>query len=161
MTRGIVIPPGAGSSLDITLSTAKCKETLVKYAYMDSNDPAKPQYEIRVKAVLDNPKQMLNYAPLFADFGQIAKGAKAERTIKLTNNNPFDVKLVVIDSPDQKYVSKYKIKDTELKSGESTEIVFTLADNIHSGIFYTSITLEGEGKPETRISITIKGVTIG
>ena len=104
---------------------------------MDSNDPAKPQYEIRVKAVLDNPKQMLNYAPLFADFGQLAKGAKAERTIKLTNNNPFGVKLVVIDSPDQKYVSKYKIKDTELKSGESTEIVFTLADNIHSGIFYT------------------------
>jgi len=126
---------------------------------VNCNDSLNPFIELRFRAIVNDPRQKLETTPLMVDFGTVPVGKKKKATINLTNTDSTEAKLVVVENPASDLI-KTKIKKTKLKPGDSTKIEFTLSKKVPAGTIASSLTLEAEGKPGSRITIPIKG-TVG
>jgi hypothetical protein len=113
--------------------------------------------ELRFRAIVNDPKQKLEYSPLAADFETVPVGKKSKAIINLTNSDSTESKLVIVDSPPDDFI-KTNIEKTKLKPEASTKIEFTLSKKAPVGPISSSLTLEAENKPDSRITIPIKGV---
>jgi len=125
-----------------------------------SNDSSSPTTHISVKAsAYDSTKSMFTWdpLPLRVDFGELLVGEKGKITVKLTNQDSLKRELTVVSPLSEEYIRKFKIKKNKLKPGKSTKIEFEVARDIPLGRFYTSVTLEAKGNPESRITIPVRG----
>lgn len=123
---------------------------------VNCNDSLNPFIELRFRAIVNDPRQKLECTPLMVDFGVVPVGKKSKATINLVNTDSTELKLVIIENPASDLI-KNKIKKTKLKPGKSTKIEFTLSKKVPVGTISSSLTLEAKGKPDSRITIPIKG----
>ncbi len=84
-------------------------------------------------------------------------GEQPEFKIKLTNDDSTPSEIVIVSPPSPKYVKETVITKPNLAPGESTTITMTLHPVIPLGEFLSSLTLESKDKPDSRISISVKG----
>ncbi|MCP4631429.1 MAG: DUF1573 domain-containing protein, partial [candidate division Zixibacteria bacterium] len=101
----------------------------------------------------------LDVEPLTANFVQIVEGKGAKQKIKFTNISSMNVRLIPVEAPEDDQI-KYKIKDENLKPGESTDLEIELSKKLKPGILKTSITLDAKGAVSERLSIPIQGQII-
>jgi hypothetical protein len=119
-----------------------------------------PMMELKIQAQSNSPDMILAWTPEEADFNEILIGKKAKFDVDITNNDSTEAKLVVVGEPTAEYVKKYKIKDDDLEPKESTQIEIELQKDIAPGTFKTALTLEANGRPDTRITIPITGKVV-
>ncbi len=158
-TGGIVVPPGGLSNIDIIFNSGKFNGNVTKSIKIECNDSLNPYMDLRFRATINNPLLTLEYEPLQADFKTIPIGATPKITINLTNTDSTESDIVLVDKPSDKFV-KTQLKNDKLKPGETATLEFTLVNNLEAGPYLTSITIEAEGKDNTRITIPILA-TIG
>jgi len=113
--------------------------------------------EIKIQAESESPNMIFAWTPEQADFNEVLIGKKAKFNVDITNNDSVEARLTVVGEPTAEWVNKYKIKDDKLEPGESTQIEIDLQKNIAPGTFKTALTLEADGRPDTRITIPITG----
>jgi len=154
--KGIVVPPGDRSSIDIVFDSGKFNGRVTKSIKIECNDPVNPYLDLRFKAVINNPLQILEYSPLQADFQNVRAGTQSKATISLTNVDTTESKLIIVEKPSASFI-KTQLKDDTIKPEATTEIEFILTDNLEPGQFLTSISIEAEKKPGSRITIPIIG----
>jgi hypothetical protein len=116
-----------------------------------------PMMEIKIQAQSESPDLIFGWTPEQADFDEVLIGKKAKFNVDVTNNDSVDAKLIVVGEPTMEYVKKYKIKNDNLKPGESTPIEIELQKDIAPGAFKTALTIEADGRPDTRFTIPITG----
>ena len=116
--------------------------------------------QLKIKAEVNAPGQNLSYTPLQADFGEVVVGKKRKFTIELTNDDSTKCKINIVDWPCSEFIKKTKLKKDKLKPGKTTKIEFELSKKIPVGRFNTSISLQVEDNPKTRITIPVKGSII-
>jgi len=100
---------------------------------------------------------MFIITPSEVDFGEIMFGEKKKVSIELINGDSTKSELVIVENPSEEYIKKTKIKNKKLKPGKSTKIEFEVSRKISRGNFNASLTLEAKDKPESRVTIGIKG----
>ena len=140
--------------------TSRHSGQVVKKLTVYSNDSSNPttSLTIQVKAGYEAAKFEVN--PEKADFGNVLLGKKEDMKVKLKNTDSTTSNLVIIDSPYSDLVKKTKIKKLKLKPGQTTDIQFYLEKIKDIGQFNTTLTLEAEGKPGSRITIPVTGTVV-
>jgi hypothetical protein len=116
--------------------------------------------EIKIQAQSENPDLIFTWTPEQVDFAEILIGQKSKFNVQVTNKDSIGVDLVVIGEPLTEFVKKYSIKDKSLEPAESAQIEFEMQKDIAPGQFKTALTLEAEGRPNTRITIPITGKVV-
>jgi hypothetical protein len=154
--KGITVPPNGRSSIDISFDSKRFNGKVTKGIKIECNDSLNPYMELRFSSTINDPLQILETSPLEANFKTIASGVKSKMTINLTNIDSTLTKLVVIEQPSPEFI-KIKFAKMKLKTKESTTIELSLSDNISAGPFASSLTIEAENKPDSRITIPILG----
>lgn len=116
--------------------------------------------ELTIHAQTNNPYIILEADPKTIDFGEILIGSAGKKSIEVKNLETLDARLKVVSEPYNEYVSSYTIDEYELNTGQSTIVEVSLRDDIPPGEFITSISLESNDNPETRVSIPIIGKVV-
>lgn len=153
------IAPGEETTLHVQLNTKKLNGLVRKFINITCSDPVSPYLRVGLKAVINDPNQVIVASPGMADFGNVLKGEKKSVTLTLTNSGKSDVSIEVLAMPDENTIAS-KLGNNILKAGDNTELTFDLSDQIGAGSIVSSLTIESAGKPETRISIPITGTVV-
>ncbi|UCC79649.1 MAG: DUF1573 domain-containing protein [Candidatus Zixiibacteriota bacterium] len=153
------IAPGEVTNLHVQLNTKKLHGLVRKFINIECSDPISPYLRISFKAVINDPKQVMIPVPNIADFGNVLKGEGKTVAVELQNGASDDLSLTMLSLPDENVVT-VKPGKTALKAGEATEIMFDLSDKVGAGPIISSVSIEAEGKPGTRISIPISGTVV-
>jgi len=154
---GFSVAPGESSTIDIVFDSKKFNGRVTKSVNIECNDKINPYLDLRFKAVINNPLLRMEYSPLQVDFGNVKMGTKKKTTVMISNIDSTLSKLSIIERPSEEFV-KLKISDDELKPDQVANIELTLQDNLEATPIMTTLTLEFENKPGSRVSIPIKGV---
>ncbi|UCE66430.1 MAG: DUF1573 domain-containing protein [Candidatus Zixiibacteriota bacterium] len=153
------IAPNEITNLHVQLNTKKLHGLVRKFINIECSDPVNPYIRISFKAVINDPEQVIISTPNTADFGNVLKGESKIVTLELKNAAENDLNLDLLVPPDEKIVSM-ELSKSALKAGEAAELKFNLSDKADAGPIIASVTMEAEGKPETRISIPITGTVV-
>ncbi len=153
------IAPGEVENLHVQLNTKKLNGLVRKFINIECSDPINPYMRISFKAVINDPKQVIIPVPNMVDYGNVLKGEGKTVKVELKNGASDDLNLTMLSLPDESIVT-VKPGMTALKAGETTELIFDLSDKISAGSIISSVSIEAEGKPETRISIPISGTVV-
>ena len=153
---GFSVAPGDKTTIDIVFDSGKFNGRVTKSIKIECNDSVNPYLDLRFKAVINNPLQILEYSPLQINFGIVPVGALAEITVNLTNVDATESKIVIVEKPSENFI-KTTLDKTKLKPDATTELKLTLTKDMEPGKFLTSISLEIEDKPKSRITIPISG----
>lgn len=153
------IAPGEVENLHVQLNTKKLNGLVRKFINIECSDPINPYMRISFKAVINDPKQVIIPVPNMVDYGNVLKGEGKTVKVELKNGASDDLNLTMLSLPDESIVT-VKPGKTALKAGETTELTFELSDKITAGSIISSVSIEAEGKPETRISIPISGTVV-
>lgn len=146
--------------MDVTYSSpkgSKHKGVIAKSVTVYSNDSANPTAKLSIKSRSGDENFRFEVTPEEADFGDLLPGKKEQLKIVLKNTDSTTSNLIIVDSPYFELIKKTKIKRLKLKPGQKTDIQFYLADIQDLGRFFTTLTLEADGKPGTRITIPVTG----
>jgi len=157
--EGLEVPPGGKASIDVVFNSARFNGKITKSINVETNDRLNPYLEIRFKATINNPLLRLSYSPLQADFKTVAEGQSKSFTIDITNTDSTDSKLILIDKPSADYIAT-KLARSDLKPNETTTLKLTLKKDLEPGPYLSAVTLEAEGKYDSRITIPVSA-TIG
>ena len=159
-SKGITVPPGGRSYIDISFNSGRFNNVITKGIVVETNDALNPYLELRFTATINNPAQLLETAPLEANFKSVPKGQPADLTLKLKNVDSTRSKIHFVETPDDTFI---KISPTKLtlKPQGIAEIKLSLnAANMDPGPFASSLTIEAEGKPGSRITVPIIGTIV-
>lgn len=155
--QNIIVPPGGRSSIDVTFDSGRFNGRVTKGIKVETNDDLNPFLELRFKANINNPLQVIETSPLEVDFKEVAKGKKAEASLNVINIDSTEIKLALIETPAPEFI-KVRLSDDKLKPNQSAKMKVELNNsNLVDGPFISSITLEAEGRPDSRITIPITG----
>jgi hypothetical protein len=157
---GFAVPPGERSTIDIVFDSGKFNGRVTKSIKVESNDVMNPYLDLRFKATINNPLLLLEYSPLKVDFQNIPARKQGKVTVNVTNIDTTASKLIIVEKPSDRFLIS-DLKKDNLKPGGTTELTLTLANDIEPGPFLTSICLEIENKPGSRITIPISGTVAG
>jgi hypothetical protein len=153
------IAPGEIEDLHVQLNTNKLNGLVRKFINIECSDPINPYMRISFRATINDPRQILIPIPNTADFGNVLKGEAKTVKVELQNSSDQDFDLITLSIPEEDIISIHSNK-TALNAGETTELEFSLSDDTDAGPIFSSVTIEAEGKPGTRISIPIKGTIV-
>ena len=153
---GFTVPPSEGASIDIVFDSGKFNGRVTKSIKVETNDSLNPYLELRFKAVINNPLQILEYSPLKVDFENTPPGTQRQFSIMLTNVDTTESEVVIVEKPDDQFIQTQVMK-SKLGPDDSTELVFTLSKGLEPGPFITSVSIETKDKPNSRITIPISG----
>lgn len=153
------VAPGDTAEISISFNTAKMHGKVRKFVNVDSNDPVNPYYRIVFDGVVGDTTQPIVSDPAVADFGDFQGRKKPKLSLQITSRDTEPVNLIVVDKPPDD-ILKAALKKTKLDSGKSTTLQLQIESELETGPFASTITLEAEGKPETRLSIPIKGKVV-
>jgi hypothetical protein len=154
--KGISVSPKGRSSVDISFNSGRFNGKVTKGVKVECNDSVNPYLELRFTATINDPLQIIESSPLEVNFKTLPLGAKANMAISLTNLDSTLSKLIIVEQPSQEFI-KVKINKMKLKPKESTKLDLTLSDKISEGPWASSITIEVENKPDSRITIPVLG----
>jgi hypothetical protein len=157
--KGMTVAPGQRGSIDISFKSERFNNVVTKSIAVETNDALNPYLELRFTANINNPLQNLEVSPIEANFQSIRVGTVGTMIVKVANIDTTAANLIVIEKPSPEFI-KTEITKMKLKPKAFTEIKFTLAKDIPPGPFVSSITLEAEGKTDSRITIPILGAII-
>jgi len=153
------IAPGESTELHVQLNTKRLNGLVRKFINITCSDPISPYLRIGLRAVINDPEQVLVASPGTADFGNVLKGEMKSLTLNITNKGNSDAVVTVLAAPVGGDIT-YKLARNTLKAGETAELSVDISGQMEAGGFASSLTLESEGKPETRISIPIAGTIV-
>ncbi len=153
------IAPGETAEISASLNTKKLHGTVKKSILIDSNDPIRPYLKISFKARINDTLATIQSSPHVADF-KIFKGSdKAKFTLNIINRGSDPVDLIILDKPPDD-ILRASFKDNSLASGDSTILELEVMTELSPGPFVSSLTLEAEGIPDSRMTIPIKGTVV-
>lgn len=153
------IAPGEIQDLHVQLNTKKLHGMVRKFINIECSDPINPYMRISFNAVINDPKQVIIPIPNTVDFGKVLKGESQTVKLELKNGSENDLMLGMLSLPDDGVIA-IKTDKISLKAGEATELEFTLSSEAATGPIISSVTVEAEGKPGTRISIPVMGTVV-
>jgi len=153
------VAPGDTAEISVSLNTRKLQGKVKKYVNVDCNDPVNPYYKITFDAFVDNPDQKIISDPLVADFGEFKNGKNAQITLTIMNKDSSSVDLLVVNKPPDNILITSFGKN-RLSSEESTTFNLEITAELEPGPFASTVTLEAKGRPESRMSVPIKGTVI-
>jgi hypothetical protein len=158
-TGGIVAAPGERNYIDVIFNSGKFNGRVTKVVKVETNDKLDPYMDIRFKATVNNPLLKFDYTPFEAVFKDVKPDKAVTFKIKITNKDSTESKLVIADKPAKDFIDS-KLDKAMLTPGESTNLILTLSKDVEPGSYVSSITLEAEGKQNSRFTIPIS-LTIG
>lgn len=159
-SKGITVPPGGRGFIDISFNSGRFNNVITKGITVETNDALNPYLELRFTATINNPLQILETAPLEANFKSILKGQPAEMILKLKNVDTTQSKIDFVEIPDASLI-KISPNKINLKPQGTAEIRFNLnTSNLALGPFVSSLTIEAQGKPDSRVTIPIVGTVV-
>ncbi len=150
------LAPGEASEISASLDTKKLKGVIRKSILIDSNDPINPYLKISFKARINDTLATIQSNPQVADLGIFKGSKKAKLSLDIMNSGPDPINLVILDGPPDD-ILKVSFENSSLGSGNSTTLEFEILTELSPGPFVSSLTLEAEGMPESRMTIPIKG----
>ena len=154
--RGMRIAPGERGSIDIAFDSGRFNGKVTKGITVECNDELNPYMELRFSALVNNPFQSLESSPLEANFETVPMGKSGSLSLLITNVDSTASKIMIVEKPSPDFIQT-KLSKTLLKPKASTEIKLALASNLTPGPFMSSLTIEAESKPDSRITIPILG----
>lgn len=149
-----VLAPGDSTRLEIIFSTKRYSRHMVKQPRIECND-TKGGYSVTITTdVTTNPRTTgpIQADPYKLSMSQYNNTEREKLSFRLTNVSDKDVKIKVIDTPED--VFKAKIPD-EIAAGSSKTAEVVLTDEGKANEWDKSITLECDDEFSTRISIPI------
>ncbi len=153
------IAPGETAEISASLDTKKLRGTVRKSILIDSNDPINPYLKISFKAKINDTLATIQSNPQVADFERFKGSDKAKFTLSIINRGSDPIDLVILDKPPDDILG-VSFKNNSLASGDSTILELELKTELSPGPFVSSLTLEAEGIPNSRMTIPITGTVV-
>ena len=153
------IAPGETAEISASLNTKTLHGTVKKTILIDSNDPVSPYLRISFKARINDTLATLQSNPKVADFAMFKGNDKARSTLSIINRGTETAELVILDKPPDD-ILKASLQNGSLAPGDSTVLELELVTELKPGPFVSSLTLEAEGKPDSRMIIPIRGTVM-
>jgi len=154
------IPPKGEAFIYAGFNTKNINGRVTKWIYVNSTDPINPYLRISFSATINDPAQLITTTPFEVDFGQVIVGEVKSMKAILTNTDLSQMELVLIDEPSKPSITA-NISRSKIGPNDKSELTIILAPQNQLGEFSKSISLEAKNRPETRITIPIKGNVIG
>jgi hypothetical protein len=130
----------------VTVHTAGRQGRLDKSIDVDTNDPAKPHFQLKMKGTID---VLVAFEPAWLQLGALAKKATEVRTVKVTGREAAKLTLTDITTSDPRVKAQF-VKD---KDGPSLKV--TVATGDQDGSLGAKVTAKtGLVKPAT-IELTV------
>ncbi len=123
---------------------------------IDCNDPISPYLKISFKARINDTLATIQTNPQIVDFGSFEGSERVKVSLDIVNRSSGPMNFVILDGPPDD-ILKASFKNSSLDSGDSTVLEFELLSELSPGPFVSSLTLEAEGIPDSRITIPITG----
>jgi hypothetical protein len=153
------VAPGETAEISASLNTKMLHGTVKKTILIDSNDPINPYLRISFKARINDTLATIQSIPKVADFARFKGSDKASIALSIINRGSEIAELVILDKPPDD-ILKASFRNGTLAPGDSTVLELELVTELSPGPFVSSLTLEAEGKPDSRITIPIRGTAI-
>lgn len=153
------IAPGETAEISASLNTKKLKGTVKKSILIDCNDPINPYLKLSIKARINDTLATIQSNPQVADFGEFKGSEKAELSLDIANRGENPINLFTPNRPPDD-ILRVSFENNALAPGNSTIMKLELMTELSPGPFISSLTLEAEGSPESRISVPIKGTVV-
>jgi len=150
------VAPGDTAWIKVSLDSKKLTGRVKKYVNVDSSDPINPYYRIIFSADVDDSTAVLFSDPEAIQMGLIIPGEPSVKTVKIYSRDDFKGKLKVVDMPAGKSLVA-TFKNNTVSKDKPAELDIAMGSDLTSGIFGSSISIEAEGKPNSRITIPIIG----
>jgi len=141
------VPPGGETRVKATVNTKNRRGHLKKTVRVVSNDPETPKLTLALEAEIVTD---IIATPHRIQFGDLAKGEKAEREITIRPSDPEQFRIVSLDIEDKRFTIKPKSK----KAGTEQYTVRFLGSRTFERIS-TSIEVKYKGADETSMRIPI------
>ena len=148
------LAPKESTDLLVTFNSGRYTRLVKKGIYITSNDSLYPGRNISFSAVVAGKNPIATITPQAIEFDSIRADKDDKRYIKLDNFSGDELKISLIDNPNN-YL-KIKIKDKKLESHQSTQIEVKLKEDTEPGWLKTSFTLELEGAQKIKATIPVK-----
>jgi hypothetical protein len=109
-----VLPPGGEGKIEVKVATRGRQGKLEKTVVVYSNDPDKPQFELKIRA---NVEVLLSLDPDKLALRPLLKGTRAEHTIRLAGKLADQAKIVAVES------SRPELKAELAKDADGKQVV--------------------------------------
>ncbi|MEE9554659.1 MAG: DUF1573 domain-containing protein [candidate division Zixibacteria bacterium] len=153
------IAPGDTAKISVTLDTSKLRGKVRKFVNIDCNDPVNPYYKITFAAEIDSLNKDLVVEPFIADFGEFASGSGPKITLEIKNGSSSSLTLAIADKPSEDIMTA-TFSDTNIPVDGTAKLTLEIITKVEVGPFSSTIALEAEGSPGTRVSIPVTGKVI-
>ncbi len=93
------IPPGGEGKIKVTFDSRGYAGKVIKYVYLESNDPENPRQELTITAEVETgPAPRIELEPYNLDLGLVLAGESSEAIIKVKNSGQLEL-VFDIDNP--------------------------------------------------------------
>jgi hypothetical protein len=156
------VAPGKEGKIGVSFDSRSYAGKVVKYVYVDSNDPVDPNKELSVAADVEiPPRARIDVIPYNLDLGLLLEGEEIKGQFALSNVGELELTAECVHR-DAKYFVKGKPISFPVKiaAGKSLEVEFRVPAEPRKGMIREYILVKSNDPVRSTVSIYISGFLI-
>jgi hypothetical protein len=156
------VAPGREGKIGVSFDTRSYAGKVVKYVYVDSNDPSEPNKELTVAADVEvPPRPRIDVAPFNLDLGLLLEGEEIKGRFTLSNPGELELKAEIVHR-DAKYFVKGKPASNMIKvaAGKEAEVEFRIPGDARTSTIREYILVKSNDPIRSTVSVMISGFMI-
>jgi len=156
------IPPGQEGKIGVSFDVRSYSGKVVKYIYVDSNDPSNPNKELQVAADVEiPPRARIEIIPFNLDLGLLLEGDEIKGQFVISSVGELELK-TEFTHRDAKYFVKGKPVGFPLKvaAGKEVEVEFRIPAETRRGMIGEYILVKSNDPVRSTVSVYLRGFII-
>jgi hypothetical protein len=156
------IPPGQEGKIGVSFDVRSYSGKVVKYIYVDSNDPSNPNKELQVAADVEiPPRARIEIIPFNLDLGLLLEGDEIKGQFIISSVGELELKAEFAHR-DAKYFVKGKPVGFPLKvaAGKEVEVEFRIPAETRRGMIREYILVKSNDPVRSTVSVYLGGFLI-
>ena len=156
------IPPGQEGKIGVSFDVRSYSGKVVKYIYVDSNDPSNPNKELQVAADVEiPPRARIEIIPFNLDLGLLLEGNEIKGQFVISSVGELELK-TEFTHRDAKYFVKGKPVGFPLKvaAGKEVEVEFRIPAETRRGMIGEYILVKSNDPVRSTVSVYLRGFII-
>lgn len=151
-----VIAPGESIWLDITFNSKRFSGKVTKKVSVFCNDPDQPESVIQFTAQIETARKQIMVAHEPVDLGSLLPDRPNQTKVELTNMGTEPYRLTLVDWPKEWMQASWEEKVVDPNA--TVELEVGTIGGAPMGKFETSMTIDIQGRDQSRISFPITGI---
>jgi hypothetical protein len=156
------VPPGREGKIGVSFDSRSYSGKVVKYFYVDSNDPSDPNKELSITADIEvPPRARIDIDPYNIDLGLLLEGEEIKGEFQVSNDGELELKVDCVHR-DAKFYIKGKPAPAPIRiaAGKSVTVEFRVPAAPRQGMIREYILVKSNDPVRSTVSIYLSGFLI-